>query len=55
MAGGYLFGFIGILLALPVSAVCNVVLKHMHAEYLKSKLYGPPKLLPEAVPERPEL
>ena len=40
MAGGQLFGFIGILLALPVAAVANVLFKHMHARYLKSRVYG---------------
>ncbi len=55
MAGGFLFGFIGILLALPVSAVCNVLFKHAHAEYLKSKLYGAPIPAPDVIPERPEL
>jgi predicted PurR-regulated permease PerM len=40
MAGGHLFGFIGVLLALPVAAVIMVLLRHTHDEYLKSALYG---------------
>lgn len=37
MAGGQLFGFIGVLLALPAAAVIMVVLRHFHEEYLKSQ------------------
>lgn len=40
MAGGALFGFFGVLLALPVAAVILVVLKHGHERYLASDLYG---------------
>jgi predicted PurR-regulated permease PerM len=39
LAGGHLFGFFGILLALPVAAVIVVLLRHAHDEYLKSVLY----------------
>ena len=39
LAGGHLFGFFGILLALPVAAVIVVLLRHAHDEYLKSGLY----------------
>jgi len=39
MAGGQLFGFIGILLALPVAAIIAVLLRHMHQQYLTSSLY----------------
>jgi len=39
MAGGQLFGFFGVLLALPVAAVAVVLLRHSHDEYLKSALY----------------
>ncbi|MEX2481133.1 MAG: AI-2E family transporter [Gammaproteobacteria bacterium] len=38
MAGGQLFGFFGVLLALPVAAVVVVLLRHSHDEYLKSTL-----------------
>jgi predicted PurR-regulated permease PerM len=40
MAGGKLFGFLGILLALPVAAVSMVLLKHAHEHYRRSGLYG---------------
>ncbi|MBV1787551.1 AI-2E family transporter [Marinobacterium sp. D7] len=40
MAGGQLFGFVGILLALPVAAVIMVLLRHLHDGYKKSRLYS---------------
>jgi len=39
LAGGHLFGFFGILLALPVAAVIAVLLRHAHDEYLQSPFY----------------
>ena len=39
MAGGQVFGFLGILLALPVAAVAMVLLRYAHARYLQSLLY----------------
>lgn len=39
MAGGQLFGFFGVLLALPVAAVVMVVLRHTHQRYISSPLY----------------
>lgn len=39
MAGGQLFGFLGILLALPAAAVFMVLLREAHQRYLKSKVY----------------
>ena len=39
LAGGQLFGFVGILLALPVAAVIAVMLRHLHQQYLSSSLY----------------
>jgi predicted PurR-regulated permease PerM len=42
LAGGQLFGFLGVLLALPVAAVLMVVLRHAHERYLSSALYGAP-------------
>ncbi len=41
MAGGQLFGFVGILLALPVAAIVMVLLRYMHAQYMNSELYSP--------------
>lgn len=40
MAGGQLFGFLGVLLALPVAAIAMVVLRWLHARYTESRLYG---------------
>jgi predicted PurR-regulated permease PerM len=40
MAGGQLFGFLGVLLALPVAAVANVLLRFAHAHYTQSRLYA---------------
>jgi predicted PurR-regulated permease PerM len=40
MAGGQLFGFLGVLLALPVAAVAMVVLRYLHERYTASRLYG---------------
>lgn len=39
LAGGQLFGFIGILLALPVAAVAMVFIRHLHESYLNSEYY----------------
>jgi predicted PurR-regulated permease PerM len=39
MAGGQLFGFVGVLVALPVAAVIVVLLRHVHDSYLESNLY----------------
>jgi len=39
LAGGQLFGFVGVLLGLPVAAVIMVLLRHMHRRYLDSDLY----------------
>lgn len=39
LAGGHLFGFFGILLALPAAAVIAVLLRHAHDEYLESVFY----------------
>ena len=40
MAGGQLFGFVGVLIALPVAAVIMVFLRHAHDGYKNSHLYG---------------
>jgi hypothetical protein len=39
LAGGELFGFIGVLLALPVASVVMVVLRYLHERYTQSALY----------------
>jgi predicted PurR-regulated permease PerM len=40
LAGGQLFGFLGILLALPVASVIMVLLRHVHDLYRYSDFYG---------------
>lgn len=39
LAGGHWFGFTGILVALPVAAVLNVILSHYKQRYLASQFY----------------
>jgi predicted PurR-regulated permease PerM len=39
LAGGQLFGFVGVLLALPAAAAGTVLLRHALASYLRSDLY----------------
>jgi predicted PurR-regulated permease PerM len=45
MAGGQVFGFFGVLLALPVAAAVMVWLRYMHGRYTTSGLYrdAPPR------------
>lgn len=54
MAGGQLFGFLGMLLALPVAAVANVLLHYLHEQYRQSDLYAGEKsaILLDTVTER---
>ena len=40
LAGGQLFGFLGMLLALPVAAVANVLLRYAQERYTRSRLYA---------------
>ena len=40
LAGGTLFGFLGMLLALPVAAIANVLLRYAHERYTQSRLYA---------------
>lgn len=51
MAGGTLFGFMGMLLALPVAAIIMVLLRHAHERYLQSNLYLREPSVPEPQPE----
>ena len=39
LAFGQVFGFVGVLIALPVSAVLLVALRRIRQRYLTSKLY----------------
>ena len=41
MAGGQLFGFFGVLLALPAAAIFVVLLRHARQKYVESSLYTP--------------
>lgn len=54
LAGGQLFGFTGMLLALPVAAVVMVLIRKVHQQYLASGLYGLPKIAEEAEQEQVE-
>jgi predicted PurR-regulated permease PerM len=40
MAGGQLFGFLGVLLALPAASIIMVLLRHAHEFYKDSDFYG---------------
>lgn len=47
LAGGHLFGFLGMLLALPVAAVVNVLLRYLEERYTHSLLYTGPQPAPQ--------
>ena len=47
LAGGQLFGFLGMLLALPVAAVVNVLLRYAQERYRHSRLYVGTHAVPE--------
>lgn len=50
LAGGQLFGFLGMLLALPMAAIANVMLRFAHERYTQSRLYAgdrPALVVPE--------
>jgi predicted PurR-regulated permease PerM len=42
LAFGQLFGFVGVLLALPASAIVSVAFRHLRAHYLNSSFYTRP-------------
>jgi predicted PurR-regulated permease PerM len=47
-AFGYVFGFVGLLLAVPLAAAAGVLVRFALAQYLASKLYlGVPRTMPE--------
>jgi predicted PurR-regulated permease PerM len=56
LAGGQLFGFLGMLLALPVAAVVNVMLRYAHERYTQSRLYAGarPEIVLDAYVDAPE-
>ena len=39
LAGGALFGFVGVLIAVPVAAVIGVVVRHLIGRYRESGFY----------------
>ncbi len=41
LAGGSLFGFVGVLIAVPVAAVVGVLSRFALSQYMESALYGP--------------
>jgi predicted PurR-regulated permease PerM len=40
LAGGQLFGFLGVLLALPVASAIMVLMRHLHDIYHDSDFYS---------------
>lgn len=40
LAGGQLFGFVGVLLALPIAAVLAVLARHARSSWVNSPLYS---------------
>jgi predicted PurR-regulated permease PerM len=54
-AFGYLFGFVGLLLAVPMAAAAGVLVRFALTKYLASKLYrGVPLDMPHPVPVKPQ-
>lgn len=52
LAGGSLFGFVGVLIAIPMAAVVGVLSRFAIDQYLQSPLYGaPPPVDPDSAPE----
>ena len=49
LAGGQLFGFVGMLLALPIAAVANVLLHYARDRYTQSRLYAGAAAVQEVV------
>ena len=43
LAGGQLFGFMGVLLALPVAAIIMVIMRHIYSLYLNTDFYNKPQ------------
>ena len=44
LAGGQLFGVVGVLLALPAAAVIMVMVRHLHTYYIQSEFYKKSKI-----------
>jgi predicted PurR-regulated permease PerM len=52
LAGGQLFGFLGILLALPAASALNVLVRHLRDQYTKSALYDEDPVIEVSKPSR---
>lgn len=52
LAGGHLFGFLGVLLALPAASVVVVLLRYVFARYRESDLYTEPAARPDPDPAK---
>jgi predicted PurR-regulated permease PerM len=48
LAGGQLFGFLGILLALPAASALNVLVRHAQSSYRSSRMYRDEDNIPES-------
>jgi predicted PurR-regulated permease PerM len=46
MAAGTLFGFLGVLLAVPLGAVVKILVQRAVRAYLRSSFYGRPGSMP---------
>jgi predicted PurR-regulated permease PerM len=53
LAGGSLFGFVGMLVSLPVAAMIGVLIRFGISRYLTSQLYHGPAESDEAPPDKP--
>ena len=53
LAGGALFGFVGVLLAVPVTAVIGVLIRFGLGEYLRSAIYLDSQVAAAAEPDQP--
>ena len=53
LAGGALFGFVGVLLAVPVTAVIGVLIRFGLGEYLRSAIYLDSQGAAAAEPDQP--
>jgi predicted PurR-regulated permease PerM len=50
-AGGTLFGFVGVLVAVPAAAVIGVLARFALTRYRESSLYDPRRTIPESSPD----
>jgi predicted PurR-regulated permease PerM len=50
-AFGYLFGFVGLLIAVPLAAAIGVIIRFATKQYLVSSVHSKSEPAPSAVPE----